>query len=115
MYRILFLFLILTTIDCYPQKEYFILENENVNYQKVFILPGKSSEEVENLLIASIPTTKTIVNFNQQRSVITATISSQGIDCRKYLPKKNKLQCLQNSHIRDKLFSIGKMKNTELL
>ena len=76
---------LLVSSNIYSQVKFdnLILENQQVIYERVFVIDSLKSADIERLLTLNMPKVKNLKNFKKDVDIITATIEGATIDYRK--------------------------------
>ncbi|MCF0074002.1 hypothetical protein LZD49_26205 [Dyadobacter sp. CY261] len=100
IFFVLFLFLSIDSIGQNSSAElpfkYLKKDNNQIFFEKVFEVDSANSSQIEQMLIANIPKTKDVRDFQKNSNVITAYISNCLIDYKKYGGKWGNTQVFMN-------------------
>ena len=90
MPRLFIILLILASFAAYSQSEvsapyqYVKLDDNQVIYERVFLVEEKSAAEIEKMLTAGVSRVKNLKGFSKDQGVITGKIEECYIDYKKY-------------------------------
>ncbi len=82
--RNLGLILLLLPTSLLAQYDYLKFENSQIFFEKVYQLDSLSSEDIEQILIVTIPKIKDLSGFEKTQEIIVAKIHNAYIDYKKY-------------------------------